>query len=232
MSELLMPQTSVEGVPKPALMHIASMLSQGRQIYGVAGASLTWGIDGSGGGEIDAGIEGERMTARILKDWIAKHPGAVLVHSIQRPTSVGDTDHILIVGSKVILIDSKRWKGKRKYSVTDKGAIKRGTVDFPEGNINIIPALKDWRAALGDVAKVSGIVTIAQDEVFVPYDKNWAKAPFKLVTGENLTTFLDDIIAKIPPAQRQKMHVDIAAKIITRSIKPRNKMKELINLKP
>lgn len=228
---LLLPQSPLEGIPTPVVSHIASMFQEGRQVFGAAGASLTWGIDGSDGGDITAGIEGERMTAKLLLDWLPQYPNAYLAHSIQRPTSVGDTDHMLVMGRYIILIDSKRWKGKRKYSLTEKGTIKRGTVDFTEGNINIMPALQDWRRTLGENKRVSGVVTIAQEEVFVVYDKNWAKAPFKLVANEKLIEFLDRMASNIPAKDRDFIDVATASKIITRCLQPRDRRKEIINMK-
>ena len=47
-----------------------------------------------------------------------------------------DTDHVLIVGSNVFAIDSKRWKSRRKYSVSDKGIVMRSGRSFPGGRVH------------------------------------------------------------------------------------------------
>ena len=39
--------------------------------------------------------------------------------------------------------------------------------------------------------------SIAQNEVFVPYDNNWYKSPFKLVTAEQLPEFLDNFTEEL-----------------------------------
>lgn len=228
---LLMPKEQVPGIPDTVVQMVTNMFNNGRQVFGAAGASLTWGIEGSDGGDVSAGIEGERMTAKLIKEWLPQHPHAYIVHSVQRPTSVGDTDHILVMGKYVILIDSKRWKGKRKYSLTPSGTIKRGTVDFTEGKINIIPALKDWRETLGSGKRVSGIVTIAQEEVFVVYDQNWAKAPYKLIANEKLLEFLDKLAEGGKEKDMEYIDISTASILISRAIKPRDRRKEVINMR-
>lgn len=203
--------------------------------FGSPGASLTWGIGGIRGGVVSVGLEGEKMTAKIL-DKFVENPYTRhlrIFHSAQWPGSNGDTDHILVMGKLVILIDSKRWKGKRKYSVTPKGAIMRGTVRFPEGKVKMIPAMNSWRKILPPDAKVLGVVAIAQKEVFVPYDKNWYKAPFRLVTAENLVTHLVDTInreQKKNPELIKSIHPEIIKVIGSHLVKPRDRQAELINL--
>ena len=137
---------------------------------------------------------------------------------------------MLLVGSHVIIIDSKRWKSKRKYSVTASGSIKRGTIDFPEGKVKMIPALQAWRKALSNKAKVSGIVCVSQNDVFVPYDRNWYKAPYRLVTAEELTKYLDDMIKKFPKEQVDHVNLGLLVSIVSRAIKPRDRRAEIINV--
>lgn len=200
------------------------------QVFGTPGASLTWGIEGSDGGQVTAGGEGEKQVAKELDKIVAKYPNVKVFHSVEWPGSVGDTDHMMIIGNTVLIIDAKRWKAKRKYSVTPKGEILRGTVAFPEGKVKMMPAMKAWRAELGKKARVLGMVCIAQEEVFVPYDQNWAKAPYRLVTAEKFEEFIDKFIAKQKPEHLNAENDDILLTIATRVIKARNRRRELINL--
>lgn len=196
---------------------------------------MTWGIGGQRGGVVSVGLEGEKMTAKTLDKFLTNpHTRNIRVfHSAQWPGSNGDTDHILVMGKLVILIDSKRWKSKRKYSVTPKGAIMRGTVRFPEGKVKMIPAMSAWRKILPPGTKVIGAVAIAQTEVFVPYDKNWYKAPFRLVTVENLIEYIVDTI-KREQKKNPELIKGIDRKIITeigsRLVRPRDRQAELLNL--
>lgn len=232
MPKLVVPPGPIDGVSVGALNTIKELIKSGRQVFGSPGASLTWGIEGSDEGDVSAGLEGEKMTSKLLRAWAQeKCPTAIVVHSAGWPGSQGDTDHMLIVGNHVLLIDSKRWKTKRKYSFSDKGTIKRGTVEFPEGNVKMMPALSAWRRVLGGKVKVSGIVCIAQDEVFVPYDKNWHKSPFKLVTAESLPSYLDEFVSKLDADERNTVNLGLVSSIIVRAIKPRDRRRELINVK-
>lgn len=204
--------------------------------FGSPGASLSWGIEGKRGGVVSVGLEGEKMTAKIL-DQFALNPNVKhmrVFHSTQWPGSKNsDTDHILVMGKLVILIDSKRWKSKRKYSLTPKGQVLRGTVRFPEGKVKMIPAMNSWRKILPEGAKVLGVVAIAQTEVFVPYDRNWYKAPYRLVTAENLVKYIIDTInreQKKNPDLVKKMDPDIISVIGSHLVKPRNRQAELLNL--
>lgn len=230
MPKLIIPQNLPKNVTPEAFDIIKSLVFGGRQIFGVAAASLTWGIEGSEAGDVTAGIEGEKMTSKILRDWITQHPTAMLVNSVKWPGSEGDSDHVLLIGNTVYIIDSKRWKSKRKYSVTSKGTIKRGTVDFPEGNVKMIPALKAWSGLFPSGVRIKGIVCIAQSEIFVQRNKEWYQAPYRLVTAEELTSFLDEEINKMKPDIVDSLNLGILAILIRDAIKPRDRRKELINV--
>lgn len=198
-----------------------------QQVYGEPAASLSWGIEGAAQGQIDSGSEGEKMTAKILNEFVKSIPSAKVFHSVEWPGSQGDTDHMLIIGNLVIIIDSKRWKSKRKYSVTPKGTILRGTVPFPEGRVKMIPAMKAWNKVLPKEARVVGVVCVAQNEVFVPYDRNWHQAPYRLVTAEKLVEYLEGYIKK-QTKYTAKPNAQLLSLVATRVIKARNRRAELI----
>lgn len=52
-----------------------------------------------------------------------------------------------------------------------------------------------WREVLPNECTVIGLVCVAQDAVWVTYNDNWKKAPFKLVTVSELPNLLDRIVA-------------------------------------
>lgn len=199
------------------------MLLEKSRTFGTPGASLTWGVKDFGKGEVTAGLEGEQATGKILNNYVntsVKH--LTVFHSVQWPGNTnGDTDHVLLSGKNVYIIDSKKWKTKRKYSVTQSGTILRGTVRFPEGKVKILSALQTWRNILPDGVRVKGIVCIAQKDVFVPYDQNWQKAPFKLVTLNNLTDFFDRNLSTPPTEAELLYEPHIALPILQRLIKPK-----------
>lgn len=167
-------------------------IRDGKRIFGSPAASLTWGIDGNSLlPSLQAGIEGEKKTAGILKEMSESTPGMFVFHSLAWPESNGDTDHIVVYKNMAVIIDSKRWKATRKYSVTPHGAIKRGTVEFGAGKVKINAAKHVWRKKLG--VPMNAMVCIAQEKVFVTKDKNWYAAPFRLTTSENLREELETL---------------------------------------
>lgn len=222
---------SAEKVIKRDLLYTRSqaidLLRSGTQTFGTHGASLTWGIDGEMSGDITAGQEGEKQVGKLLDAYAEKNPKVRVFHSVEWPGSKGDTDHILVCGKLILIIDAKRWKSKRKYSVTPKGEIIRGTVPFPEGKVKMMPALASWRKELGSGLKVMGVVCIAQEEVFVPYDENWMKAPYRLVTAEKLDEYLNRLLAKSKPAA-EKTPPAVLLNIAMKTIKARDRRSEII----
>ena len=219
-----------KGMPGVVVAKISQLMSTPKRIYGTPAASLTWGIAGSATGDVTAGSEGEKQTAKILEAFAAKHADVRVFHSVRWPGSKGDTDHMVVIGNHVIIIDSKRWMSSRKYSVTAKGTILRGTVPFPEGKVKMIPSLKAWREKLPTGVKLTGVISISQEKVFVPYDRNWYKAPFKLVTAENLEEYLTKYKEKQKADTIGYIDINIIEPIITNLIKARDRRSEIINL--
>ena len=221
---------------KPVYDKIEQLIMSGRRTFGQPGASLTWGIqDGDEtleGGEVQVGIEGELATAKVLERWVKTQPNAVIVHSVHWPGSKGDSDHMLAIGNQVFLIDSKRWKSKRKYSISATGNVKRGNNLFEHGKVKMGPAVKAWRAELPSSAKVNSIVCVAQDEVYVTRDNNWRKSFFKLVSLEELPDYLNTFLEEDLPKGANVDYVDleIVTRLIAVTIKPKEKRSSVINM--
>lgn len=207
---------------------IPALFTTSSKTFGAPGASLTWGINGQRNtGVITAGKEGENQTAKIIDAFCAKTPDAYAFHSLRWPESNGDTDHIICFKDLIIVIDSKRWKGSRKYSITAKGEIKRGTVPFPEGKVKIGYALKTWRKKLSST-KVFGVVAIAQEKVFVVRDANWYKAPYRLVEAEKLEAHLADLVKKHKPEHTKQENIHTLHTLAGYLVKPRDPRAGLI----
>lgn len=201
--------------------------NKGNKVFGIAGASLTWGINGVKGASSMIGINGENETAELLKQLTEEINGIYIFNSIMWPNSKGDTDHVLVYKNRVIIIDSKRWKSVRKYAISASGFVLRGTVPFPEGKVKMLHALNKWRAALPNF-KISGIVCIAQEKVFVTRDRNWYRAPYRLVEKEKLKEF---ILSELNPEKHSQEPDNYAllAYLASLVVKPRNLRSEIIN---
>lgn len=226
---------------------VERMLKEGRRYFGSSGASLTHQISnpayedkGIDSGLAKAGLEGEHKTSRLIMEWMEDKENVVLIDSVHLKTygeetfneetgtmDGGDTDHVLIIGNFVIIIDSKNWKGKRRYSINDNGEVTRGKSTFPGGKINTIRASKLWSDALKEFRPtISSIVNITAEKVEVTRDRNWWKQPYRLVTLEVLKEFLDDVWGKLPGNTKNQINVNLVAAIASNTLKPYDVFKE------
>lgn len=226
---------------------VENMLNSGRRYFGSSAASLTHqvsnpaykekGIDSS---LAKVGLDGEHKTSKVLLEWLKDKPNVVLVDSIHLKSygeeefneetgtmDGGDTDHCLIIGRFVLIIDSKNWKGTKRYEINDSGTVTRGKKPFPGGKINTIPASKLWAEALSPFGvTISSIVSISSDKVTVTRDKNWWRQPYRLVTLEILKEFLDDVWEKLPEDTKKDINVNLVASVASNAIRPYDVYKE------
>lgn len=233
------PLPNVDGVKYEVALGINHMLKQGRRYFGSAGASLSHHVNNPDYDSefrkklVENGLEGERNTSKIVREWMENKPNAVLLDSvhirgmgkeeIDKETGLiegGDTDHVLVIGNQVILIDSKRWKSKRSYSVSDKGTILRQGKSFGGGRIHAKQAKYMWKKYLDRKAQVSSIVCINQQKVFVRMDANWKKQAFKLYTIEKLPENLDYRYERMSEEDRTHINSTLISQIAVCCIKP------------
>lgn len=208
-----------------------------RKYFGSSGASLTHELKGDKQTDfkrkaLETGLRGENRTTLMLKDWIKTKNNVILVDSVhlkQRGVEKldgKDTDHVLIMGNTILLLDTKVWKRKRKYKISKTGTILRGNRNFPGGKVNSKAAMYMWRNYFPEAKNIFACICIQQKEVFVPYDTEWKKSPFKVVTAENLFTYLDYIYKKnVKP--NEPINTKIAAKVIVSAVKPKDPLSEI-----
>lgn len=239
------PVPDVQGVKHEISLRIFSMLQKGRRYFGSAGASLTHHANNP---DYDSefkrklttlGLEGERNTSRKIQEWMKDKPNVVLVDSahIRRlgketidPESGtvegGDTDHVLIFGDHVVLIDSKRWQSKRSYSIGDKGNVMKSSGkgkqarSFAGGYVNAKAAKFLWKKYLFKNAKVHSIVCINAEKVYVQMNANWKKQSFRLLTIEKLFDHLEYIYEHADERDRTTINSTLISQIVVTCIKP------------
>lgn len=133
----------------------------------------------------------------------------------------------MIIGNFVIIIDSKNWKGRRRYTINDNGEVLRGNNTFPGGKISTLRASKLWADALKPHrATVSSIVNISTDKVTITRNRNWWKQPYRLVAIEQLEEFLNDVWEKLPEAPKSTINVNLVASVASNALKPYDVFKE------
>jgi hypothetical protein len=237
---VLPPKPNIEGVMPHVALGVAEMLKMGIRYFGSSGASLTH--QASNPDYIDKGVdpvlarvglEGERETTLVLKDWIADKPNIVLADSlhirgwgkeeVDPETGVidgGDTDHVLVIGSEVILIDTKRWYPKANYSVGDSGEALRSNKPFPGGNLHMLQAIHMWLNYLDEDASITGIVCINAEDAVVFRNRNWYTQSYRLVEISRLIEILNEKWKVISDKDKCTINTTLVSQIVLSAVKP------------
>ncbi len=227
----------VPGVRDAAAEKVTAMLISGRRYFGSAGASLTRDDATSqfGSGAVRAGLAGERSTSTILQRWMQDKDGVVVVDSVHIGgvgSDGGDTDHVVVVGHTVVLVDTKRWKGHRVYSVDNSGKVlmSRGKGKppgpFPGGEVHARAASALWRTYLGKGVHVSPTVCVNADKVWVSHRKGQRWPGFRLVSVDHLAEELDRTYQKVGDAAT-RIDAGLVSQVVVCCVKPYDPWKHL-----
>lgn len=233
------PKRNVQGARYEVALKIERMLKSGRRYFGSSGAALTrqlspeYADKGLDPAKVKIGLQGERDTTTMLKQWMTDKPNVVLCDSvhirgwgqeeIDEETGVidgGDTDHVLIIGDEVILIDTKRWKGKRNYTVGDDGNVLRSNKPFPGGKIGMNRAIHMWYDYLDEDAAISGFVHINSDEVTVYRYQNWYTKSYRLVEKDRFIELLNEKWERVEDYDKRHINSTIVSQVALSAVKP------------
>lgn len=204
------------------------------------------------------GLQGERITSRKLQDWIADKPSLVLIDSIKIPglkkdifefvsqeelalredkeldlQEGGDTDHVIVMGKTVYIVDSKNWKDKKTYKITEQGEIKRSNRSFPGGRVNALGARNIWEHYLKDIPDITikSVIVITQENITIVKNKDYWHAGFRLLSYHDLLIFFDEEYQKWQNKiqkneEQEELSVDLISMILLGAIKPYDVYKE------
>lgn len=251
------PLPDTEGVKHSIALKIEAMLKQGRRYFGSSGAAMTqqaynpeFASRGVQADKAKEYLEGERDTTALLRKWVADKPGAVLVDSVRIPhwdedhedpplanedTGIlygGDTDHVLLIGSEVILIDTLRWKKKKNYSLTEDGDALMTNKPFPEGsNITMKSSLQPWLDYLDEDAYVTGMVCVNAEEVTVLRNKNWYTQTYRLVELDRFEQLLNDKWKIIEEYDRTHINSTLVSQMVVCCVKPFDPYSRVFDMK-
>jgi len=110
-------------------------------------------------GEADDEPVGERLTAELLVNYLARLPGARVFHGLSRPGSVfADVDHAVLCGHRLVLVESKLWLPGH-YEIDEDGSIWRNEHPFRGGGTNLFAAVAAFQDHLPDV-DVRGVLLL------------------------------------------------------------------------
>lgn len=192
---------------------------------------------------VQAGISGEISTSNVLRKWILDKPNMILVDSVHlkldeqeeefdeeesKVNNLGDTDHLLICGDTIIIIDSKNWKEKASYMINDDGVILRSKNTFPGNSPKINQSKYLWQKFYEEKnldVRTEAFVCISNPTSFITRNLNWWKAGWKLVNHETLVYFLDKLYRE-DLSDVDYVNVGIVANAISGLQRPYNKFKE------
>lgn len=147
-----------------------------------------------------------------------------------------DTDHVLIAGTDVLLIDTKRWKSGCYYTLNESGQVLRNRKSFPGGRLRMRQSIYLWRDYLIGEASVNGMVHINTDEEEpnkreVIRDRQWYRQNFQLVEKGRLYSSLDEWYNEIVhPFNRVSINSSIVSQVALSAIKPFDPYEKVFNM--
>lgn len=246
------PEDDIEGVKDAVANKIYKMLQQGRRYFGSSGAAMThqayseeYSEKGVKPEKAKEFLDGERDTTTILKKWVKDKPNAVLIDSAYVPdwdeddevdeeTGIiddGNTDHILIIGSEVLLIDTRRWKKKKNYSVGDEGEALMTNKTFAGGEVTMNKSIHMWLEYLDEDAYVTGIVCINQEETTVLRNRNWFTQNYRLVEIDRFLELLNEKWKMVDEEDKLHINSTLVSQVVVRCIKPFDPYSRVFDMK-
>jgi len=214
------------------VQEVADLLLNGQTYFGSAGASLTHQMTPDISLAVAKAFKGEFLTSDALRKWMSgKHP-VILIDSVSIENAEGkfneetgiiegkDTDHVMIIGNNVILIDSKHYK-RSKYFITENYKIVRGrkAESFVGSNPKESELADLWGNYLNNHynKSISYVLNITT-ESSVYRGSYWWKAPFRVLTSDKIDDFFNDVLESFQ--DEDFINADLVADILTCTVKP------------
>lgn len=138
----------------------------------------------------EAGISGEVRVAQEMERLAAFYPNTYVFHSVKLPGKVGDIDHLVIQGNKMLIVDSKNWKHDAAYhiyhSTFEADYLTRDGEEFVGGEIHLTRQIAEWQVEFMDSSlDVQAVLVIANRKSTVSESIN---APYSLANITGLAT--------------------------------------------
>lgn len=183
----------------------------GTKVFGIAGGSLnSAGFDAS---STKAGIDGERRVGKVLDEFANKNSNVYAFHSVKLPGHFGDIDHVLVIGSRVIAIDTKNWKSDASYAVGEDGeTILRDGSTFPGGKVSVKRYVGELRSFTDLSAYGLLVVSNSRSKTQRDPDSDWDFV--------NLTTLSEVIYAEMRTQRRVSASPTVIADLASRVVNP------------
>ncbi len=250
------PAGTVGGVSPAAVDKVTAMVQAGRRYFGSAGAAMTkatFDTDWAKAHHVkhsdaEAQLDGERDGTAVLRRWMDDKPGVVLLDSLHVPglgdfvapapgvedpppfPQPGDTDHIMVVGSEVILVDWAVWGKKPSVSIDEGGSVRRAGKPFHGSHPVMAEAVDRWLNYLAETACITALVCVAGEESKVLRNKAWYSQMFRVVEQSRLVEFLDEKWSLIDPSDVGRIDVELLSQLVVRCMKPYDPRSRAFNM--
>lgn len=160
-----------------------------RRVFGTPGASL-YSATNLDTQAVEAGIDGEVRVAQELERLAAIYPNTYVFHSVKLPGKMGDIDHLVVQGNKMLIVDSKNWKHDAAYhiyhSTFEADFLTRDGETFSGGEIHLTRQIAEWQVEFMDSSfDVQGVLVIANRKSTVSESIN---APYSIANISGLST--------------------------------------------
>lgn len=266
-ANILPPSGDITGIPEKKFEAVYNMLNKGRRNFGRPGANLTLLDDPEVKAKLPKGwkcdtLEDEKKAKehamQSLLAWMASKPAAVLVNGLRvngvEPQvgedsglmDIGFNDHVLIIGSHVLIVNSHGWKGGKdeehptKYMQDDAGVIVRGSKPFPGSNQHIATDLQNWfdylQSDKNNPLNLLGMVFIDTEFTFVAKYKAWWDVMMQqywcLIEQDKLESQLDKWYDQITDEEKETISTDLVTQVVVKMCKPYDRRAHVINMKP
>lgn len=247
---VLEPHPRLDGVSPTVAKKVFDMLNKGRRYFGSSGAMMShvlsddaWRNEDTNTKYARESLDAERATTAFLRQWLSDKPNAVLIDSALVPgckmagepdpeagivTDV-DTDHIILFGDEVVLLDTKPWKKRKTYTVSDNGDVLMTKKEFPESNVFINQSIQKWLNYLDDDAKLTGLLYIPSENVDVIRDEAWFTANYRLVQHSRFEELLNEKYRIVSDRDKKIINSSLVAQIVVRCIKPYDEFSQVLS---
>lgn len=239
----------IEGVNDKAAHMVEAALQKGRRYFGSSGAILTHQIHSPEYKDSTVNkdtakelLTRVRKTTDFLKDWVKDKPNVVLIDSVRthgwgemtidEETGVisgGYTDHILIFGSEVVILDTRFYGKKKSFTVDPDGDLLRSGKVFPGSKNEMDKIIQHWLNYLEAGAALTGIIYLSGEENSVFRNRNWFMQSFRVVEEERFKDLLNEKWKSVEDEERHEIDPTLISQAIVDCIKPYDEFSKVLS---
>lgn len=154
----------------------------------------------------------ERLTARMLSDYLTRLPGVRIFHGLALPGSVFcDIDHAVLCGDRLVLLDSVSWLPGH-YTVDGSGQVWRNGHAFRGGTVGLADHVAAYRRVLPHL-DVQGVVVAYPSRAGRITTRNADGAPVPVLTPQDVVRTVGGRLADDPVTVDREAFLRVAEQV-------------------